>query len=390
MTEPILETRHLSYAYSKRSLALDEVSVSIPKGRKVAVLGANGSGKSTLFLHFNGVLKPKSGEVVYDGKVVKYDSRSLAKLREEVSVVMQNPDDQIFSATVEEDVAFGPLNLDLPRDEVQSRVDEALFLVDLEKLRERPTQQLSFGQRKRVALAGALAMKPKVLMMDEPTAGLDSRMVHELIELAEELNRSGLTVIMSTHDVEIAYNWADQVCALGSGKLRFSGPPERFFEEERLVHDLGLSTPMLFDMNQRLNVLQGIAVQPYPRTMEEMMQKFFPRIGPSGKMSLVAVGADFRTLSLAAVGPPKERPGAKVGVYGTLARRFAREGHLKVDYIFNALERGIGEASQGKDFILYVDEPLIPMVEERIADLAHDFGLSIPVFRAQDRAVGPP
>jgi cobalt/nickel transport system ATP-binding protein len=390
MPTPILETHHLTYAYSKRSLALDDVSISIPAGKKVAVLGANGSGKSTLFLHFNGVLRPKQGEVVYDGRPIEYGAKALAKLREEVSVVMQNPDDQIFSATVEEDVAFGPLNLDLTRDDVQRRVDEALFLVDMEKLRERPTQQLSFGQRKRVALAGALAMKPQVLMMDEPTAGLDSRMVHELMELAEELNRNGLTVIMSTHDVEIAYNWADQVCALGSGRLLFSGPPEKFFSDDRMVRDLGLATPLLFDLNQRLNVLRGIAVQPYPRTLEEMMQKFFPRIGPSGRLSLVAVGADFRTLSLAATGPAREPVGAKVGVYGTLARRFAREGHLQVDHIFNALERGIGEASQGKDFILYVDEPLIPLVEERIADLAHDFGLSIPVFRAQDRAVDAP
>jgi len=389
MPEPILETRHLTFGYSKKALALDDVSISIPAGKKIAVLGANGSGKSTLFLHFNGVLRPRQGEVMYDGKVIEYHSRSLAKLREEVSVVMQNPDDQIFSATVEEDVAFGPMNLDLTKDEVIRRVDEALFMVDLEKLRERPTQQLSFGQRKRVALAGALAMKPKVLMMDEPTAGLDSRMVHELMELAEELNRNGLTVIMSTHDVEIAYNWADEVRALDAGRLVFSGLPERLFSDEKRVHDLGLTTPMLFEMNARLRALRGTPSEPYPRTMEEMMQKMFPRIGPSGRVSLVAVGADYLTKKFAVAAPKHEPPGAKVGVYGTLARRFVREGQLPVDCIFNALERCIGEASQGRDFILYVDEALIPLVEERIADLAHDFGLSIPVFQALERDGDP-
>ena len=164
----------MTYAYPNGTVALREISLSIPAGKKTVVLGSNGSGKSTLFLHFNGVLKPKQGEVYYSGRKVDYGKRSLVELREQVAVVLQNPDDQIFSTTVEEDVAFGPLNLNLSKEEVERRVDEALFLVDLEDVRGRPTQQLSFGQRKRIALAGALAMKPKVLMMDEPTAGLDS------------------------------------------------------------------------------------------------------------------------------------------------------------------------------------------------------------------------
>ncbi|MDD1770761.1 MAG: energy-coupling factor ABC transporter ATP-binding protein, partial [Methanomassiliicoccales archaeon] len=201
MNEAILETKGLNFAYANGTVALKDVSVTVPRGKKTVLLGSNGSGKSTLFLHFNGVLKPRSGEVLYGGKRLSYDAKSLARLREDVAVVLQNPDDQIFSTTVEEDVAFGPLNLGLERKEVERRVEEALFLVDLEAVRERPTQQLSFGQRKRVALAGALAMKPKVLMMDEPTAGLDSRMVHEVLELADELNQTGMTVLMSTHDV---------------------------------------------------------------------------------------------------------------------------------------------------------------------------------------------
>lgn len=384
MTGPILETRHLTYAYSKRSLALDDVTLTIPAGRKVVVLGANGSGKSTLFLHFNGVLRPMKGEVLYEGAAVDYGKRSLARLRSEVSVVMQNPDDQIFSATVEEDVAFGPLNLDLPREEVERRVDEALYLVDLEGLRQRPTQQLSFGQRKRVALAGALAMKPKVLMMDEPTAGLDSRMVHELMELADELNRRGLTVIMSTHDVETAYAWADEVRVLDAGRLSFSGRPEEFFRDEAKVHSLGLTTPMLFDMNMRLEALRGVPEEPFPRTMEEMMQKMFPRPGPSGRVSLVAVDADYRTKQFEVAAPRREPPGAKAGVYGTIARRFVAEKGISVDFLFGSLEKCFREASQGRDFILYVDEPLIPVVEERILEIAHVFGLSIPVFRAMD------
>ena len=277
-------------------MALSDISLTVPEGKKTVLVGSNGSGKSTLFLHFNGIHKPKSGEVLYAGKKLDYSSRSLADLRSNISVVLQNPDDQIFSTTVEEDVAFGPMNLSLPRDEVERRVDDALSLVGLEGMRERSTQQLSFGERKRVALAGALSMKPKVLIMDEPTAGLDSRMVRELLELADELNQSGLTVIMSTHDVEIAYSWADEMRVLHQGRLEFSGRPEEFFDKEAKLHEIGLVPPTLFEMNQYLVRTKAATEKPFPRTSVEMALKVFPSgRGAIGSGTIVPIGPNSRS-----------------------------------------------------------------------------------------------
>ena len=179
--------------------------------------------------------------MLYDGKELDYSSKGLSKLRSKIAVVLQNPDDQIFSTTVEEDVAFGPMNLGLPREEVEKRVDEALFLVNMTEYRSRPSQQLSFGQRKRVAFAGALAMKPEVLIMDEPTAGLDPQMTHELMELTDELVHLGTTVIISTHDVAMAYSWAEELHVLQNGRLVFSGNSEEFFIDPVKVHLAGLS-----------------------------------------------------------------------------------------------------------------------------------------------------
>jgi cobalt/nickel transport system ATP-binding protein len=380
MEPPILETRNLSYEYSNRTLALDDVSMTIPTGKKTIILGSNGSGKSTLFLQFNGVLKPKKGDVYFAGARIDYGSKALTKLREQVSVVLQNPDDQIFSTTVEEDVAFGPMNLGLERGEVDRRVDEALFLVDLESIRERPTQQLSFGQRKRVALAGALAMKPRVLMMDEPTAGLDSRMVHELLELADELNQKGLTVLMSTHDVETSYEWADELRVLHRGRLMYSGLPEGFFEDQRRVHSLDLTRPMLFDMNARLRSIRGDAVTPFPHTSEEMLQKVFP--DPTRKVGTVhLVKVIVQPYQHPQLPPAPDGAASKmaVGVYGTMARRWAHDNGMKVDFGFNALEHCAREVSMGKDFVILVDDALVPLVKAKLAKLGDDFGLQVPL-----------
>jgi cobalt/nickel transport system ATP-binding protein len=377
---PILETRNLSYEYSNRTLALDDISMTIPTGKKTVILGSNGSGKSTLFLQFNGVLRPKKGDVFFAGSRIDYSSKALTRLREQVSVVLQNPDDQIFSTTVEEDVAFGPMNLGLEREEVERRVDEALFLVDLESIRERPTQQLSFGQRKRVALAGALAMKPKVLMMDEPTAGLDSRMVHELLELADELNQQGLTVIMSTHDVETSYEWADELRVLHRGRLMYSGLPEGFFQDLRQVHALDLTRPTLFDMNVRLHQIRGDAESPYPHTSEEMLHKVFPdaskRVGTVHLVKVIVQPYQHPQIPPAANG--QESPQA-IGVYGTMARKWAHDNGMKVDYGFNALEHCAREVSMGKDFVILVDDALVPLVKQKLAKLSADFGLNVPL-----------
>jgi len=376
----IISTKNLSFSYDGKSPAISNITLGIPKGKKTVVLGPNAAGKSTLFLHFNGVLRPDSGEIFYEGKKIEYDSSSLTHLRRNVALVLQNPDDQIFSATVEEDVAFGPLNLSLPREEVESRVEEALSWVGMEKSRKRPTQQLSFGQRKRVALAGALAMKPSVLIMDEPTAGLDYEMVHELLELSDELNCLGVTVVISTHDVETTYEWADEVRVLKSGNLMFSGRPEEFFEQGELLHDLGLMPPLAFQLNQQLHWRIGRPERPFPKNIVELSQKCFPIDMPKlGKIRIVCVDKveDFEV---------EGRTNGKLspthmssGVYGAKARRLANEGKLDVHYRYHSLEHGLLLSSLGQDFVLYTDSLLLNLVKSCVKELEERTGLHIEV-----------
>jgi cobalt/nickel transport system ATP-binding protein len=409
----IIETKNLSFSYSGKANALSDVTLSIPAGKKTVFLGPNGSGKSTLFLHFNGVHKPDSGEVHFAGNKIRYDSQSLAKLRSQVAVVFQNPDDQIFSSTVEEDVAFGPLNLGLERGEVEARVEEALSWVGISSLRSRPTQQLSFGQRKRVAIAGALAMKPSVLIMDEPTAGLDAQMVHELLELSDELNAAGLTVIMSTHDVETAYEWADSVRALHVGKCVFSGKPEEFFSQEELLHKLGLVPPLPLLLNKQMHWRRGVSERPYPKSIVELSHKLFSDgKAKQGTIRIVcldvevetnmehkasakkpasalmpasaAPDADLGTSAITSSSPRLSKSHLLSGVYGAYARRMAEEGRIDVHYRFHALEHALLQASLGNDFVLYADSSTCALVEERAIALEKKIGLKIRILHGHD------
>ncbi len=378
----ILQTKNLGFSYDGKNLALEGVNFTVPQGKKTVVLGPNGSGKSTLFLNFNGVHRPDKGEVYYEGKPLQYDGASLTRLRADVSLVFQNPDDQIFSATVEEDVAFGPMNLSLERSEVEKRVDDALSWVGMEELRERPTQQLSFGQRKRVSIAGALAMRPRVLIMDEPTAGLDPQMVHELMELSDELNHQGITVVISTHDLETAYEWADEVRAMEKGKLVFSGKPEEFFEQDKLVHQLGMSRPVILEVNRHLHEMTGKPMAPYPRNLTELLHKAFPaQTGKRGKLMLECVDGGEKMPSL-------KEGHEHSGIYGAVARKMAEEGKLDPHYRFHALEYGLMEASMGHEFTLYTEEGLCGLAQERVERLEKAAGIRIDVEHRHSKKKG--
>ena len=193
---------------------LDGFDLEVEEGSRVGILGANGAGKTTLFYTLTGVYKPQEGEVLFRGQPIQYTADGLTEVRSKVSVVLQNPDEQMFCTLVEEDVAFSPLNIGMDRDEVEVRIDKALRDVRMSEYRKRPLQQLSGGQRKRVAIAGALAVDPEVMIMDEPTAGLDPQSSMEVMELAEKLHLRGVTVLISTHDIDLAYGWADRINVL--------------------------------------------------------------------------------------------------------------------------------------------------------------------------------
>ncbi len=399
----LISTRDLGFSYQNGAQALKDVTLDLRKDRKVVLLGPNGAGKSTLFLHFNGILRPKAGEVRFEGTPLRYDQRSLAALRAQVAIVLQNPDDQIFSTTVEEDVAFGPLNLQLEREEVERRVDESLHLVGMEGLRQRPTQQLSFGQRKRVSLAGALAMRPKVLIMDEPTAGLDSEMVHELMELSDELNHQGMTMIMSTHDIEIAYEWADEAVVMNHGEIMFKGTPEDLFDQHDLIDQLRIVPPYLVRVNQQSHYRTGRPERPFPRNLVELSHKCFPLVNPSIDLSTrTGRGENEKrgTLFLVDVDDPDHpeqamRLGERIpdmhyrsGAYGARSRRRAREGRIDVHHSFHALEDAILQVSLGRDYVLYTDHALMSLVISEISKMENRMGLRIHVVPARSEGDG--
>ena len=240
----LIETRNLTYVYPGNVTGLEDVNFIAPRNARIAVIGANGAGKSTLFKHFNGILKPTSGQVLVHGEPIT--RANIREVRKMVGVVFQNADDQIFSPTVEQDVAFGPTNLGLDDETVQHRVQEALKMVGMEDRATRVPHHLSGGEKKRVAIAGIIAMEPQVLVLDEPTAGLDPQGVSDLVEFINSLSRTyGMTVIFSTHDVSLVPEIAEFVYVMNRGKIVACGNMADIFEKPELLTSVRLDVPCL-------------------------------------------------------------------------------------------------------------------------------------------------
>ncbi|MDK2789700.1 MAG: cobalt/nickel transport system ATP-binding protein [Methanothermococcus sp.] len=257
----ILETKELHYTYPDGTPALNGINFKVNKGEMVAMLGPNGAGKSTLFLHFNGIIKPTKGQVLVKGKPIKYDSKSLIDVRKTVGIVFQNPDDQLFAPTVKQDVAFGPLNLGLPEDEIEKRVNDALKAVGMEGFEDRPPHHLSGGQKKRVAIAGILAMEPEIIVLDEPTAGLDPLGASHIMKLLYELNKKGITIIISTHDVDLVPVYADYMYLINKGKILGSGTPREVFGDTQLIRKANLRLPRVAHLMEILNKKDNLALE---------------------------------------------------------------------------------------------------------------------------------
>ena len=269
MSQYILETEDVEYEYPDKTRALQGISLGIQKGKKIVVMGPNGAGKSTLFLHFNGILKPKKGRVFFDGKLVEYNRRYLTQLRKKVGIVFQDPDTQIFAGTVFQEVSFGPMNLKLEADEVKNRVSKAMADAGVCDLAQKPTHLLSYGQKKRVCIAGVLAMEPEVIIFDEPTAYLDPKHSHILLGTLDELHQSGKQVIVSTHDPDLAYSWADYVLIIKDGKLLEAGSAEKVFMDDEILKQADLKKPLLLEISEVLQQ-KGIVGKKYPKTVEEL------------------------------------------------------------------------------------------------------------------------
>lgn len=235
MSHCALVARDLVVSYVGGPVVLDSVSLDVRPTERLALLGANGSGKTTLLRCLSGSLRPDSGTVTLDRIRLRHTRAGLRAHRQNVQLVLQDPDDQLFSTDVEQDVSFGPMNLGLSPAEVTVRVDEALDLLGVTHLRRRPTHQLSYGERKRVATAGAVAMCPSVLLLDEPTAGLDPAGVEEMFSAFERLEKNHTTVVLSTHDVALALDWADSVALVGNGSVVQGEAVQMLSDSERLT-----------------------------------------------------------------------------------------------------------------------------------------------------------
>jgi len=272
----ILETRGLKYTYPDGTVAVQDINIEIKKGKKVAFVGQNGSGKSTLFLLLNGTLKPNQGEVLFHGFPFKYDSKSLRDIRKSVGIVFQNSDDQIFAPTVYQDVAFGPANLGYSKERVDTCAQQALEYVGLSRLKDKPPHHLSGGQKKRVAIAGIMAMEPEVIILDEPLSNLDPVGADEIMDLLNEFNQFGSTIIISTHDVDLAYRWSDYVFLLSNSKVIGQGTPADVFKDPELLKKTGLRQPTTLEIYHEIE-RRGLAYGGNsPKTIPELVNTLKP------------------------------------------------------------------------------------------------------------------
>ncbi|GAA3496559.1 ATP-binding cassette domain-containing protein [Streptomyces prasinosporus] len=273
MTESVLVSlRGASFAYEDGPPVLTGLDFEVREGRALALLGRNGSGKTTLMRLLSGGLRPDSGELAVEGVPVRHDRKGLTRLRTTVQLVVQDPDDQLFAASVGQDVSFGPLNLGLPDAEVRARVARALAALDITALADRPTHLLSYGQRKRTAIAGAVAMRPRVLILDEPTAGLDPDGQERLLATLDGLRESGTTVVMATHDVDLALRWADDAALLTPSGVH-TGPAAGTLARTDLLRAAGLRLPWGVAVGRLLRA-QGLLADTAvgPRTPEELAE----------------------------------------------------------------------------------------------------------------------
>ncbi|GAA3120502.1 energy-coupling factor ABC transporter ATP-binding protein [Streptomyces rectiviolaceus] len=268
--ESLVALRDASYAYEDGPTVLSGLDFDVTEGRALALLGRNGSGKTTLMRLLSGGLRPEQGGLTLRGAPVTYDRKGLTRLRTTVQLVVQDPDDQLFAASVEQDVSFGPLNLGLTDAEVRARVAEALAALDISALADRPTHLLSYGQRKRTAIAGAVAMRPRVLILDEPTAGLDPDGQERLLATLQGLRDAGTTVVMATHDVDLALRWADDAALLTPSGVR-TGPVAQMLAHRDLLAQAGLRLPWGIAVAELLRA-KGLSAGAgeEPRTPEEL------------------------------------------------------------------------------------------------------------------------
>lgn len=269
----ILEAQDLHYEFPGGVAALNGLNLNIPRGARLGILGANGAGKSTLLLHLNGTLRPTGGRVLFEGKPIDYSRAGLSALRRRVGLVLQDADDQLFAASVFEDVSFGPLNLGCTDEEARTRVDESLQALRIAELADRPTHMLSGGERKRAAIAGAVAMHPDILLLDEPAAGLDHHAEVHLVRLLHKLAESGRTLVFTTHSVDLTLQLASHVALFAGGRVIAAGETTTILADSEIMAAARLRPPLLLDLAIRARELGLMGTdESLPRSAREFRE----------------------------------------------------------------------------------------------------------------------
>ncbi len=252
----MLSTSNLYFSYTNEQAALKDINIDLFPGKITGIIGANGSGKSTLFMNLLGILKPTSGYVCWDGQPIAYQKKDLLSLRQKVAMVFQEPDQQIFYTDIKKDIAFSLRNLKVNEQEIERRVNCALERVDAHHFVDCPVQYLSFGQKKRVAIAGALVLNSSCILMDEPTAGLDPQGREQIIQIIKETAENGKTIVISSHDIDLIYQICDEVYVLKNGTVVDKGLTQDVFLKSQLIQDAGLTQPWLV----KLHLLKGYSL----------------------------------------------------------------------------------------------------------------------------------
>ena len=270
----VIEAQDVSFTYEgNEEKALDGLDLKIRRGSRVAFMGGNGSGKSTYFLCRNGIRKPDSGRICIDGKPIEYTRKGLLDVRGKVGIVFQEPDNQLFSASVYEEISFGILNLGADEETAREEVDQVIGELEITPFKERPAHALSGGQKKQVAIADILVMHPEVMILDEPAAALDPAHTRKVHQIVDRLTGKGITVLMATHDIDYAYRWADEIVLMHEGRVLRQGTPEAVCADREALCKAGLEPPSVLRLWECLQDKGMISrTDRHPRSTDELIR----------------------------------------------------------------------------------------------------------------------
>ena len=271
----VIKAENVSYTYDgNNQKALNGLNLKIRRGAKVAFMGGNGSGKSTFFLCLNGIRRPDEGTIYIDGKPVEYTRKGLLDVRSKVGIVFQEPDDQLFSASVYEEISFGILNLGADEDTARREVERVIEELEITPFQDRPAHALSGGQKKQVAIADILVMHPEVMILDEPAAALDPKHTRKVQEIVDRLSEKGITVLMATYDIDYAYAWADEIVLMHEGKVIRQGTPAQVCTDRQALEEASLELPVVVKIYERLREKARIPEDtPLPGNVEELIEE---------------------------------------------------------------------------------------------------------------------